>query len=168
MYQECGFTLIELLVVVLIIGILSAVALPQYQVAVDKARLGKYLTLGKSVKQAEEAYYMANGAYLADLAALDVELPAVCRLQSGGGHNNEAYCDSDGVFVNNNSAGNIAVGQLYIMLCPNASWSACAQRTGIASLIFNFDNSPSNPGKIQCTHLAGSARGQRLCKALNL
>jgi len=70
-----AFTLIELLVVVLIIGILAAVAVPQYQKAVEKSRAREALSLLKSVYQAAKAYEMANGAWPESFDELAVEIP---------------------------------------------------------------------------------------------
>ena len=69
-----GFTLIELLVVVLIIGILAAVAVPQYQKAVEKSKAAQALSFLKTVVQAEESFYMANGYYTSFFEKLDIEL----------------------------------------------------------------------------------------------
>ena len=70
-----GFTLIELLVVVLIIGILAAVALPQYQKAVEKSRATQALTLLKSVFNAAESYYLANGTWPTQFEELPLDIP---------------------------------------------------------------------------------------------
>ena len=70
-----GFTLIELLVVVLIIGILAAVALPQYQKTVNKARFAQLVTATRSLRDAEQRYYMENNAYTTNAEELDVSFP---------------------------------------------------------------------------------------------
>ena len=72
--KNAGFTLIELLVVVLIIGILAAVAMPQYTKAVEKSRAAQALPLLKSFGQAYQAYYMANGQYPSSFDQLDLDM----------------------------------------------------------------------------------------------
>ena len=68
-----GFTLIEMLIVVLIIGILAAIALPQYQKSVVKSRAMHLLALQREISIAQEAYYMRNGAYPNDVEDFRIE-----------------------------------------------------------------------------------------------
>ena len=67
-----GFTLIELLVVVLIIGILAAMAMPQYFKAVERSRMTEADTLLASIAQAQRRKYLQLNKFTENFSSLDV------------------------------------------------------------------------------------------------
>jgi len=139
MNNKQAFTLIELLVVVLIIGILAAVALPKYEQAVLKSRMMQVLPYLKAVKNAEEAYYLANGEYTNDMDSLAV----------------------DGTAPNG--------WTFYLMPDNLAKVEAHYQNRGAWYIITSFDHRtdwPEGAGITYCYAYSGEQKYVKLCKSL--
>ena len=112
MKNKQAFTLIELLVVVLIIGILAAVALPKYELAVAKARYMQLISLANALRKGQDLYKLANGQFTDDISALSIDLPKGTQVVSNTisyswgncriGTTGYAACEStrDGVLYN--------------------------------------------------------------------
>lgn len=74
MKHNSGFTLIEVLVVVLIIGILSSVALPQYQKAVMRSRFAQMNITNNAIVKAQQVYYDTFNKYATTMDELDISI----------------------------------------------------------------------------------------------
>jgi len=75
MKNNKGFTLVEMMVVVVIIGILVAIALPQYRRTIERSKAAQALTLLKAIEQAYKFAYLKNGTRPKTFDELDVEIP---------------------------------------------------------------------------------------------
>ncbi len=93
-----AFTLIELLVVVIIIGILAAVALPQYQKAVMKSRAVQALLFMRNAGQVMDRWVLENGTPNETVVFLGTQPDAQLDIDLTGGMTCTASKCSDGMF----------------------------------------------------------------------
>jgi type IV pilus assembly protein PilA len=82
--NQKGFTLIELMIVVAIIGILAAIAIPQFAAYRERAFIASMKGDLNSVRTSEEAYYADNNVYLAVASTnTPTTIPGVAQLSDG-------------------------------------------------------------------------------------
>ena len=92
-----AFTLLELLVVVLIIGILAAIALPKYQLTVDKSTFIKLQSIAVSLRDAYNEYILIHGNGTTNFEDLSITLPndfqnSYSEVNYNCVSNNDMYC----------------------------------------------------------------------------
>lgn len=140
-----GFTLIELLVVVLIIGILAAIALPQYQRVVEKTRMAEAVTNVRAIASANERYRLATGnwATINDWDKLDIEI-----LGEGTSYIGGTTLIKTKHFAYGPGAGHPTEGRI-----------ALAQRLPLSTYYISIVQ--GNPNRVICNYYPGASETQK-------
>ena len=153
-----GFTLIEMLVVVLIIGILAGIALPQYQMAVTKAKVASILPSFRRWKDALEEWRYKYGDYgchdniCSNYETLDASWPSDWTCHDAGSYvGNECENDYWYCFANEEGDGYIVCGHAdngYHYNNPD----------------FTLQSDPDTSSSILCA--ADTEKGNKVCKSI--
>ena len=149
-----GFTLIEILVVVLIIGILAAIAVPKYQLAVDRTDFRQYQSMAQSLTDAYDDYYLANGVATGDFNKLSVSLPEDFT-RTYGNSNSAVQCFSN--------------DKMFCCMTDSSSLHNSIINCGKTDLSFMYQkdffkkNYAAGSRQGYCKAKVGDARANRLC-----
>ena len=161
-----GFTLIELLVVVLILGILAAMAMPQYFKAVERSRMTEAVTLLANIAQSQQRKYMQINNYTENFRSLDVAPKdatgtSYCTKGTQPTTGETAYVDAA---VSNQKCGD---GNGFIVVMKGKALNdgkARATRSGANDLQYAYSLERFYGGQgTLCTAAADNVNGQELC-----
>ena len=154
MKNNKGFTLIELLVVVLIIGILAAIALPQYFKAVEKSRATEARNVLGTINHMQEIYRMAHeGAYADTYDLLDATFKDANGAEVNAG---SSFSTRDFIYTLHNTAEQTAYASAE-RINPQGSTNG-----SYTIEIRYFD------GATRCTNSGANTRNASICGSLGL
>ena len=152
-----GFTLLELLIVVLIIGILVAIALPKYQLTVDKTEFRKYQSMAASLRHAYNEYVLINGKGTRYFENLSLTL-------QGNWHDSDlgafSCIENDSMFC---CLSNTASSHAAVIMCGKNNLSFI-----YAEIFIGKNNNHDVDRRGRCKAAKNDTRANRLCAAIGI